>query len=407
VIQQRRHIFHVAGYDPISPQEQYRRFVRQLAIFKQTWSVATTVSEMSEPSGYPCWTVTARGPNWQGSAGYELFPWDDIVRQDAHRPDVVRLFRAAVAYLELIVTGTFFRYVMANARYFIFALFPLLQVGLLAGFSWYASSLLAATVGLNGIARMAVVALVGIGMFFLLLKWPGRRWRIQQALDDWILSHDHIHGKRPDLEARLDRFAERLVTRVREGDVDEIVVVGHSLGAVFAMEVVARALDTDPNLGKRGISLCVLTVGATIPKCSLHPAARRVRDRVQQVAREPSIYWAEYQARADAISFYRFDPLTLRRMTKGDQVDGRPVIRRVQIQDMVTPETFAKFRFHVLRLHYQFVMANNRRSTYDYFMMICGPVAVEKWTRSKLGLLDFFQHPDDAQLTVSGVSEPA
>ena len=27
-----------------------------------------------------------------------------------------------------------------------------------------------------------------------------------------------------------------------------------------------------------------------------------------------------------------------------------------------------------MRLHYQFVMANERRTAYDYFMMVCGPI---------------------------------
>ena len=74
---------------------------------------------------------------------------------------------------------------------------------------------------------------------------------------------------------------------------------------------------------------------------------------------------------------------------------------------MLTPETFAKYRFRVLRLHYQFVMANDRRSTYDYFMLICGPVAIEKWTVSKLGFLDFFEHPDDARITAPSDGELA
>jgi pimeloyl-ACP methyl ester carboxylesterase len=240
------------------------------------------------------------------------------------------------------------------------------------------------------------------------LKWPGRRWRIQQALDDWVLSRSYIHGNRSDIESLLQRFAARLVSRVREGGVDEIVVVGHSLGAIFAIEVMARALETDPELGRRGTSLGVLTVGATIPKCALHPAAGRIRDRILRVAREPSVHWAEYQARADAISFYRFDPVALRRITsKHDRTDRQPIVRRVQIQDMLAAETFAKYRLRVLRLHYQFVMANDRRSSYDYFMMVCGPVAFEKWTASKLGFLDFFENRAGSPVAASSVIETA
>jgi hypothetical protein len=43
----RRHVYHVAGYDPIDAGAQYRRFRRQLDIFQRTWNVAATLSEHS------------------------------------------------------------------------------------------------------------------------------------------------------------------------------------------------------------------------------------------------------------------------------------------------------------------------------------------------------------------------
>ena len=44
-------------------------------------------------------------------------------------------------------------------------------------------------------------------------------------------------------------------------------------------------------------------------------------------------------------------------------------------------------------------MANERRASYDYFMMICGPLLAKAWTTSPLGLLDFFA--DARSATVS------
>ena len=406
--QRRRHVFHIAGYDPIRPAQQYRRFVRELAIFQATWGTRATVSEMTEASGYFSWNVRTEGANWTGNAAYELLAWDDIVAKDAAGGDGPRLIGAIATYLDLLWTGTLFRYAVAHARYFLFALFPLFQLAFLGFCSWIAAALGAWALDLHGLPRLTFETLIGAAIFFLLLRWPGRHWKLQHALDDWILARAYLHGQRSDVEARLEAFSERLTRRVQEGGVDEILIVGHSLGALFAVEVVARALQADPNLGRRGVALCVLTVGATIPKCTLHPAAAHIRDRIVQVAQEPSIHWAEYQARADAISFYRFDPVKLRRMTgKSDQLDGSPVIRRVQIQDMLRKETFAKYRLHVLRLHYQFVMANNRRSSYDYFMMICGPVAFQQWTTSPLGLLDFFGENGEVKVVDHEVSRPA
>ena len=31
------------------------------------------------------------------------------------------------------------------------------------------------------------------------------------------------------------------------------------------------------------------------------------------------------------------------------------------------------------RMHYQYVMANDRRAPYDYFMLVCGPVSAAEW----------------------------
>jgi pimeloyl-ACP methyl ester carboxylesterase len=386
----RRHVYHLAGYDPIDAEAQHRRFGRQLDIFRRTWNVSASLSPLEQPDGRHAarWTVNAQGPDWQVEAVHEVWRWDDIVRADFLRPLPVRLGKAAVAYADFIATGTMFRYVMANQRYAIFFLFPLLALVLFAAGGWLGAYVFVAVLGLSG--PIAVLAGIGSGIavFLILLRWPGARWRVQQLLDDWIFARDYFYGRRPDAEARLDEFAEALVARVRAGGVDEIVIVGHSLGAMFALDVVVRALARDPDLGRHGVPVCVLTIGATIPKFALHPSAHRIRETIARVVAEPSVAWVEYQSRADTISFYRFDPVALKRIA-GDRLDGKPVIRRVQIHDMLTPESFARYRRNVLRLHYQSVMANERRAPYDYYLMVCGPVAFADWTMAPLGFLDF------------------
>jgi pimeloyl-ACP methyl ester carboxylesterase len=386
----RRHVFHIAGYDPVSPDQYYRRFLRQLQIFTQTWSVEAEASELVIGPSNPSWTVRTEGPNWQVNTVFELFAWDDLVNKDAAGSRIVRLLRAGATYLNLLFTGTLFRYAFANTRYFAFAIVPVLQVLLFATVGWLVVFFLAGSLGLSPILRHALAVIGGFGIMLLLLEWPGRVWRTYQALDDWIFSLDYIYGKRPDLEARLNQFAARLVECVRQGQADEFIVVGHSLGATFAIDALSRALAIDPELGNRG-AFSIVTVGATIPKCGLHPAAHELRDRIGKVVREKPIHWIEYQSRADAISFYRCNPATMARIRgKSDLLDSKPVVRRLQIKDMLRSETYKKYRLRVLRVHYQFVSANDRRAPYDYFMMICGPIAVRTWTTSRLGLLDFF-----------------
>jgi hypothetical protein len=384
----RRHVYHLAGYDPIDPASQHRRFVRQLAILKRTWNVDAAASALEGDATRAWWQVSARGANWQVDAVHELLPWDDIIRGDLAGPLPARLLNAARAYFDFIATGTMFRYIMANPRYAGFFLFPLLQLALFAAVAGFVAAFAPQWLGLTGLGAASAGTVIALVVFAALLQWPGRRWGVQHALDDWIFSWQVIHGRRPDVDARIEHFAEILVARSRERALDEIILVGHSMGASLVLDVVARALARDPQLGRYGPEICVLTVGSTIPKFTLHPSGERFRRCAARIAAEPSIAWVEYQVRSDAISFYKFDPLSLRHVA-GDQFDRKPVIRRVQLHQMLERKSRLRHRHRVMRVHYQVVMANEQRATYDYLLMVCSPARFTRWTMSFEGLLDF------------------
>jgi hypothetical protein len=47
-------------------------------------------------------------------------------------------------------------------------------------------------------------------------------------------------------------------------------------------------------------------------------------------------------------------------------------------------------RFNFFRLHFQFIMANDRRAPYDYFMLVGGPVPVATWAADPFGVFTAF-----------------
>lgn len=390
---QKRYVFHAPGFDPYDVASQHRRFLREASRFATTWNVTANVSALRQPPddrGH--WTVTTTAPGWQVEACYELLDWHDIVRGELARPGIARLWHGAVTYWDFIASGTLARYFKANWRYAMFFLVPCLIVilfmstalaigGVVAG--------LAAPVLRSGVLGAAAGALVAVLAFAALMRWPGQRWRVSQGLADWVFAREYMLGRHSDMNARLDAFAGRLVACARRADTDEIIIAGHSLGATVVIDVVTRALERDPDLGRHGPQLNILTIGATIPKLALHPAGAWLREQSRRVATEPSLAWAEYQARDDIISFHKFDPVRLVRSKDVDDDTGL-TIRRVQIHEMLDAATFRRFRFHYMRLHYQFVMANERRALYDYFMLVCGPVWFRRIVRQPNGPDDLF-----------------
>jgi hypothetical protein len=46
----------------------------------------------------------------------------------------------------------------------------------------------------------------------------------------------------------------------------------------------------------------------------------------------------------------------------------------VRFREIIKPEHYNVFRWKFFRVHFQFVMANERPHSYDFFMIVCGPV---------------------------------
>jgi hypothetical protein len=384
-----RFFLHASGFDPYDAPAHYRRFVREAARFAATWNVNVEVSalqhtgaaESASTAGTTsesvasdsCWTVSTAAPGWQVTTHYVLLDWSDIVRGEIEKPAGLKLFGGLVAFADLVASGTAQRYFTANWRYGMFFLVPFLNVFLFTAIAiavgCYAG---AAASALSLLAAIPAAVTVAAVVFAALMRWPGERWRVGQAMADWIFARDYMLGRHAAMTARIDAFAARIVACARMSGAEEIVISGHSLGAAVAVDALARAFNRDGALGQHGPTLALLTIGAVIPKIALHPRGAWLREKAQRLADEPSLTWAEFQARDDFISFYRVDPVKL--VFIGDRY--RPqgvVIGRVQIFRMLSEETWRRFRYNYMRLHYQFVMANERRTAYDYFMLMCGP----------------------------------
>ena len=372
----KRLVFHVGGYEPLSPEAMYRRFEREIRRFEKTWSASAAVTPAEIDVDGASWRVATTGPNWRVETECRLLRWDDILAAAAREPMWRRIPRGLLAFGDFIAGGALWGYFRTNWRYALFFLYPYLLLVALAALAALAGNLVAEA-ALSALAGVAAGALA----FVVLLRWPGRRLYLPLMLDDWIFAQAYVRRGDPILDARLDRFAQMIAAAARAGGADEIVVIGHSLGAVLAADLAARALRLDPNLGQAGPRIVLLTIGSSLLKIGLHRAAGRLHVAVERVVAAPGVFWAEYQAITDVMNFYKTDPAV--EMGVGD---GRgPVIRIVRLSRMLDPAYYRRIKRNFFRLHRQFVSGNDRRATYDYFMLVCGPVPVECQVRSAEG----------------------
>ncbi|MGO4173446.1 hypothetical protein [Bosea sp. TAF32] len=385
----KRRVYHVGGYDPAPPSAVFERFAKELKRFERAWNVRTTISELTAEPDLATWQVSAAGPNWRTETEVRLVRWDDLIAESVAGPTWGRLIPGAAAFFDFLSAGAFVGYLRSSWRYAMFFIYPfviLMSIIALAIGSFYLVSKIVGSVFFG----LAVLFLV----VCLLLYVSDRLLYLGLLLDDWIFSRHYIRFGNEVLDVRLQRVAADIAASAQSEAVDEVLIVGHSLGAVLAVDLIDRAtkLQLERRVSRK---LAFFSVGASILKIGLHRAARGFREAVGRVSSNPDVVWADYRARSDVMNFYGADLLRDLRLP----ATGSPMVRNVSIRRMIAPERYPRIRRNWYKMHCQFVRANDRRAPYDYFMSICGPISAEQSARSERGVMDLFDA--DGQLIES------
>ena len=94
-----------------------------------------------------------------------------------------------------------------------------------------------------------------IAIFFALRPLANRLFLIQ-INNHWPYLCEFARGEATCFDAPIEACAQRVIAAVRANDADEVIVVGHSGGGALAPAVIVRALELDPDIGRRGRRWC-------------------------------------------------------------------------------------------------------------------------------------------------------
>jgi hypothetical protein len=65
--------------------------------------------------------------------------------------------------------------------------------------------------------------------------------------------------------------------------------------------------------------------------------------------------------------------------------ENEATVRIVRLSLMLDRDMYRRIRLNFFRLHCQFVSGNDRRTSYDYFMLTCGPISAKSQTLASDG----------------------
>lgn len=377
----RRTVLYLSGFDP-QGAGRYHALYRQEAqkqgqLTGKTLRVGDRFKDGPLASG---WRVEMPLPQGeQVQTQYLFLRWDDIVR--AHWPRARwRLWGLTLSTTaRMWINGSMWRFLQTSWPAFLALVLPSLS---LLGSSILLVAGWAATAWLWPAAPVVALA-VGLGSSGV--AWQGFRWMNARAQSDWLMRSARVilmqaRGELPELEQRLSHFADRLLAELQAPDgPDEVLVVGHSSGAMLAVSVVARALHHPSTLPDDARKLSLLTLGQCIPVLSYQPEARGFRAELLSLRRHPGLQWLDVTAPPDGCCFALIDPTALSTSelqagTLQVALQQGPKRLSARFAQMFSPETYSRIRRDKYRCHFQYLMAGEQVSEHDYFAITAGPL---------------------------------
>lgn len=376
----RRHVLYVPGYDPEARSRSRSLFVRELIRYGRRFGLGErSVTPVEQLADVPAqrWRIRTARDAWATDTIYDVLRWDDIVERDFRRPMPACLAWLALSTVHALATGLTLRLLRMNWIFGCVTIYPavmVLALGLAAAGLGYGVGRAAAIWAAWPFATVAGLA-AAAGLVALARPVYARAY-VWHLLHDWLFNWEHGSGRRPDYDARVELFAAHLRDVVANSDADEILIVGHSSGAGMAMETLARALDRHPDLGRVGPALALLTIGTSLPVAALNVRAHAIRRRLARVMQAEHVLWVEYQAPQDWLNAAGFNPVRMLPLGLAERDCPNPVIRSARFADITSEETYRLMLRSPFRMHFQFMMANDRPGEYDFCMIVLGPMSL-------------------------------
>ena len=367
-----RQVFYIPGYDPVPPRryrELYRKEgARQAAVSGHRIEVRAATGG---GDGFG-WHVAAIVEGQRVETDVRVLVWSDIVRRSMGRGiagTYLLLLRTAWIY---VASGALIRLMRLRKGPVIAALYPvgllLAQLALALGLSWGAWRGLSALHPLAGPLGLVVLPLV--------LAWFRR---IDGRLFAYYLMHDYAYSAQarganpPELEARLDDFAEAVAAALTRPEPDEVLVVGHSSGAHLAVSVLAR-LIRQGRVPPDGPALGLLTLGQVVPMVSFLPRAGWLRADLAYLSACDEVAWVDVTAPGDGCAFALCDPVAVSGVAPPGQ--RWPLVISAAFRRTLSPARWRALRWRFFRLHFQYLCAFDQPDDYDYFRITVGPLTL-------------------------------
>ncbi len=367
---QSRIVLHFPGFEPLDAEAHHQRYKRSAAQASAVWNAGFEVGELACDRRGAHFPVDADVAGWNTSAKIHVFDHNTLITTMRTEPVWLQIGRGFRAGWDVVVQGGAWAYFRNAWRFGLFFLFPYL--------------FLAAGLAL-GVNIAAIPTALELSAWWFALSVPAGylifrygvirfsdRYHVLHLLADWRLAVA-VAENRPEIASWIERAAAQVRAALEE-PADEILVTSHSMGANFAVSVIARVFELAPDALK-GRRLAFVTLGGAALQCSLLSSAAVLRGRIGALARRPDVDWFDIQCLTDPIHLYKCHTVAL----SGHKDVPQPRLVFIRFKHAMSQPRYEKNRRDFLRMHRQYVLGPDQPSGFDFTLMTAGPLPAKSF----------------------------
>ncbi|TFY99917.1 hypothetical protein [Ramlibacter rhizophilus] len=180
-------------------------------------------------------------------------------------------------------------------------------------------------------------------------------------------------GPIPGLAQRTREWVDAIVAMQQAEPVDEVLLVGHSVGTLVMTDAVAALLrDARWQALQAGRPTLLLTLGQSYPMVALAPSAQAFRETLQGLCTHPRLRWWDVTARIDPLCFHGLAPIA-GTLLAGEKDARWPVRHAARFMHMYEPARWRQIRADKLQAHFLYLQTPQKPGNFSPMDVLYGP----------------------------------
>ncbi|MEP1442502.1 MAG: rhomboid family intramembrane serine protease [Hyphomicrobiales bacterium] len=381
----KRIVFFMSGYDRAGTARYHSIMSKQHRYYAKRFGVPMTVGPFNKntrpQSHFSHFTIDAEWPEGNTTTNCYISDWQMEAQRDAEQSYFHRTRRYLYAYSKSWIFGWFqpiFKHQIRATILFSVPLIGLLARMLILSFfilaimviirSFEPSPFVGAAIG-GVIGALGILALRRINSYFKTLYEP--------HLADCITYFcKAAENDTQEIKTQADRFSIEMIDLIEQEKPDEVYIVSHSCGCFHSLPVHKAVLEARRS-GKNyaAYEVTQITLSSLLAYSIIHKKSHYFRDLCVEMLEDSDTRWIEYFAPHDPFSIPQISMSQNYGFDLSTPLPAHYQVRSAAFGEIFSHKKLRKFKFNPLRMHFQYLTANDVAGSYDFFYIITHPHA--------------------------------